>query len=115
DEAFAMVEGVLRSDAASAESGVSLSVDVVAVRTTAAAEWTPVSGGVLATVGGSLAADRVDLWRRGRRVRLPGQFRRPSRYLDPGVPDYERALARRGTTLVGTVKSGALVDVLARG
>ncbi len=44
---------------------------------------------------------------------MPVQLRRPSRYLDPGVPDYERALARRGTTLVGTVKSGALVEVLA--
>jgi competence protein ComEC len=30
------------------------------------------------------------------------------------VPDQERALARRGTTLVGTVKSAALVDVIAR-
>ncbi|MBI3491799.1 MAG: DNA internalization-related competence protein ComEC/Rec2, partial [Acidobacteria bacterium] len=40
---------------------------------------------------------------------------RPSRYLDPGVPDHERALARRGTTLVGTTKSGALIEVLARG
>jgi competence protein ComEC len=30
------------------------------------------------------------------------------------VPDNERALARRGTTLVGTVKSGALVEILAR-
>ena len=49
---------------------------------------------------------------RGRRVRLPVQLHRPSRYLDPGVPDDERALARRGTTLVGTVKSGALVEVL---
>src|SRR5690242_21536204 len=37
-----------------------------------------------------------------------------SRYLDPGVPDNERALARRGTTLVGSVKSGALVEVTAR-
>ena len=42
-------------------------------------------------------------------------LRRPSRYLDPGVPDHERALARRGTALVGTTKSGALVEVLARG
>ncbi|MGH9142199.1 MAG: DNA internalization-related competence protein ComEC/Rec2, partial [Vicinamibacterales bacterium] len=41
-------------------------------------------------------------------------LRRPSRYLDPGVPDSERALARRGTTLVGTVKSGGLVEVVAR-
>src|SRR5207249_4834501 len=35
--------------------------------------------------------------------------------LDPGVPDHEKALARRGTTLVGSVKSGALVEVLQRG
>ena len=46
---------------------------------------------------------------------MPAQLRRPSRYLDPGVPDHERALARRGTTLVGTVKSGALVDVVRHG
>jgi competence protein ComEC len=46
---------------------------------------------------------------------MPVTLRRPSRYLDPGVPDHERALARRGTTLVGTVKSGALVEVVARG
>jgi competence protein ComEC len=31
------------------------------------------------------------------------------------VPDEERALARRGTSLVGMVKSGALVEVVARG
>jgi competence protein ComEC len=74
-----------------------------------------VTGGVLLSVVGSLAASRVDEWRAGRRVRMPVALRRPSRYLDPGVPDNERALARRGTILVGTVKSGALVDVLSRG
>ena len=31
------------------------------------------------------------------------------------MPDEERALARRGTRLVGGVKSGALVEVVARG
>ncbi|PYQ68715.1 MAG: hypothetical protein DMG04_30970, partial [Acidobacteria bacterium] len=46
---------------------------------------------------------------------MPVVLRRPSRYLDPGVPDHERELARRGTTLVGTVKSGALVEIVARG
>jgi hypothetical protein len=66
------------------------------------------------TVVGSLASDRIDEWRAGRRVRFPAVLRRPSRYLDPGVPDHERALARGGTTLVGTVKSGGLVDMLAR-
>src|SRR5438067_1865005 len=46
---------------------------------------------------------------------MPVVLRRPSRYLDPGVPDHERELARRGTTLVGTVKSGSLVEIVARG
>jgi competence protein ComEC len=138
DEAFAVVEGVLRSDAARTESGVSLSVQVDGMerpegstRSAKAfafaeamadgrslaqsrlAERT--TGGILVTVVGSLAAERMGGWRAGRRVRVPVQLRRPSRYLDPGVPDHERALARRGTTLVGSVKSGALVEVLARG
>jgi competence protein ComEC len=74
-----------------------------------------VQGGILVVVVGSIAAERTGDWRAGRRVRFPVQLRRPSRYLDPGVPDHERALARRGTTLVGTVKSGALVELVARG
>jgi competence protein ComEC len=74
-----------------------------------------VEGGVLLTVVGALAADRIDQWRAGRTVRTTAQLRRPTRYLNPGVPDQERALARRGTTLVGTVKSGALVEVVQPG
>src|SRR6185295_17849419 len=58
---------------------------------------------------------RMGEWRAGRRLKVPVQLPRSSRYLDPDVPDYERALARRGTTLVGTVKSGALVELIARG
>ena len=123
DEAFAVVEGVLRADASPAESGVSLSVDVDKVWQVGQVgqvgqvrpESLAAAGGILVTVVGSLAAERIDQWRAGRRVRLPVQLRRPSRYLDPGVPDNERALARRGTTLVGSVKSGALVEVTARG
>jgi competence protein ComEC len=171
DEAFAVVQGVLRADAARTDSGVSLSVmvdgrdrqdgqdgqDGVIGRAAPAAMprglprgisdssrqqagsptrqprwgagWGPgasaekldakpaqtITGGILVTVVGALATDRIDEWRAGRRVRMPVNLRRPSRYLDPGVPDHERALARRGTTLVGTVKSGALVEVLAEG
>ena len=48
-------------------------------------------------------------------MRLPAQLRRPSRYLNPGARDDEAALALRGTTLVGTVKSAMLVQVVARG
>jgi competence protein ComEC len=109
DEAFARLEGVLRVDAAVTASGVSLSLDVDDFN------GRPVTGGVVATVVGSLGPERADAWRAGRRVRLPVQLHPPARYLDPGVPDHERALARRGTTLVGTVKSGALVEVVARG
>lgn len=120
DEAFAVVEGTLRSDASLGPSGVSLSleVDTVAGQTSRVGQigWVGrAEGGIVVTVVGALATDRIGEWRAGRRVRVPVQLRRPSRYLDPGVPDHERALARRGTTLVGTVKSGALVEVLARG
>src|SRR5206468_8157345 len=108
DEAFATVEGVLRADASPGGSGASLSVEVSGVNGQAA------QGGISVSAIGSMAAERVDQWRSGRRVRLPVTLHRPSRYLDPGVPDQERALARRGTTLVGTVKSAALVEVLAR-
>jgi competence protein ComEC len=136
DEAFAIVEGVLRADASPTGSGVSLNVWVDRLRrgpvgqagqvgqvgqVGQASEWSAkalaerATGGIVVTVVGSLAASHIDAWLTGRRVRVPATLRRPSRYLDPGVPDQERALARRGTTLVGTVKSGELVEVLARG
>ena len=104
DEAFAVVEGILRADASPSANGVSLSVAVER----------PDAGGLLVNVVGALAPPRMPEWRAGRRVRFPVQLRRPSRYLNAGVPDFERALARRGTTLVGSVKSGALIEVVAR-
>src|SRR5437762_10357075 len=75
----------------------------------------PVQGGLLVTVVGSLGPSSIDEWRAGRRVRMPVQLHRPSRYLDPGVSDSERMLARSGTTLVGSVKSGALVERIDNG
>lgn len=131
-----VLTGTLRTDAVQRETGVSLSVDVNAIRMDGldAESWSsplpreigfaassgqpidvPVRGGVLLTVSGSLARDRIAEWRAGRTVRAPAFLRRPSRYMNPGARDEERALARRGTTLVGSIKSGALVEVLARG
>jgi competence protein ComEC len=119
DDAFAFVTGALVADAAATASGVALHMEVDSIAAGSAAAGAPgaktVSGGVQLTVVGALAAERLGEWRAGRRVRLPAQLRRPSRYLDVGVPDYERLLGRRGATLVGTVKSGALVEVLQRG
>jgi competence protein ComEC len=122
DAAVAMsLVGVLREDAAVSSGGVSLSLQVdwagrarsFDERLDPAAN--PARGGVLLTIAGTLAAERAGAWRAGRTVRTVAVLRRPARYLDPGVPDLERALARRGTTLVGTVKSAALVEVTARG
>jgi competence protein ComEC len=117
DEVAVMVEGVLGSDAAPSANGVSVVVDVEAFAGLEEPRGLERStrGRVLLTITGSLASDRMEEWRAGRRVRMPALLRRPARYLNPGVPDGERALARRGITLVGTVKSGALVEVRARG
>ncbi|MBS1820132.1 MAG: DNA internalization-related competence protein ComEC/Rec2 [Acidobacteria bacterium] len=122
DTAPVVVTGVLRTDAAVTAGGaVSLAVDAEWVgRLSSSArdidvDTNPVRGGVLLTVLGSLGREHLAEWTAGRRVRAPADLRRPARYLDPGVPDQERALARRGVSLVGTVKSAALVTVLERG
>jgi competence protein ComEC len=132
--AFAIVTGVLRADAVQRPSGVSLSLDVLAVDRPEFSD--PASrggpepalqarkssllgraslGGLQLTVNGELARGRLGDWRAGRTIQAPAQLRRPSRYLNPGVPDDERALARRGTALVGSVKSAALVELVAPG
>ena len=124
DEAAMTVTGQLRTDASLGASGITLSVEVDGVegaalhfreRGGAHREARLLLGGILVTFVGTIARDRLDKWHAGHRVPMPVQLRRPTRYLDPGVLDDERALARRGTTLVGTVKSGALVDVVSRG
>jgi competence protein ComEC len=120
------VTGILRADAAARERGVSLSLQATSMRPQASEASSPadglpadseiaVEGGVLLTVAGALARERMSEWRAGRLVRVQAQLRRPTRYRNPGAPDEERALARRGTTLVGSVKSGLLVEVLADG
>jgi competence protein ComEC len=48
-------------------------------------------------------------------VRVPALLRRPARYLNEGLPDQERVLARRGISLVGTIKSASLVEVVEQG
>jgi competence protein ComEC len=107
DEAV-LLEGVLREDASPGAFGISLTIDVRSIE--AALRREPLAGGVRVTVGGTLVHGRVAGWRAGRTVRMPALLRRPSVYFNPGVPDDRRALARRGIVLVGSVKSGALVE-----
>ena len=75
----------------------------------------PGGGGALIGVGGALESDRISQWRAGRRVRFPATLRKPTRYLNPGVPDAERQFAWRGTSLVGSVKSDRLIELLTYG
>lgn len=114
ESAPAVLIGTLRDDAAVLGYGVQLTLDVQGARVGGSA---PVraEGGVRLTVGGALAADAVAEWRAGRLVRLPAALRRPITFSNPGVPDGARAMARRGLVLNGSVKSAALVEVIARG
>lgn len=103
------LEGRLREDAAVTARGVSLLLDADRVGGVDA------PGGVRLSVAGSIAPGAAVEWTRGRRVRVRAQLRRPAAHRNPGIPDEVRALARRGICLVGSVKSGALVEVVAPG
>jgi len=107
------LEGRLRADAAVTAGGIGLDLDVLALGARGAS--TPTSGGARLTVSGEMAAMRAGEWRAGRMVNLPAQLREATRYRNPGVADGRLALARRGTILVGSAKSAALVETTARG
>jgi competence protein ComEC len=105
--------GRLREDAALFDGYISLRVDAIAVRRRDA--WLAVAGGVTVSVSGEAAVSRAREWRGGRVVRLPVIFRRPARFLDDGVADFERQAALGGTALLASAKSGLLIDVVHRG
>lgn len=106
-----VIEGRLRDDAAPSASNVTLRVEVERVTIGHAAR--SVAGGIAVGVGGASHTAHLAEWTAGRRIRAPVLLRRPARYLNHGLGDQERALARRGVTLIGTIKSASLVEVLA--
>jgi competence protein ComEC len=103
------LEGTLREDASVTPYGASFAMVVERVDAMGTA------GGVRLSIGGSLAAAASGQWRRGRRVRVVALLRFPTAYRNPGASDEIRSLARRGVCLVGSVKSAALVEVIAHG
>jgi competence protein ComEC len=113
DHAPFLVRAQLREDAAIREDYVSLRVNVLALEV--GGRWRSVDGGTTLTVSGEAAAARAADWRAGRLLELRATFRRPARYLNDGVADFERQLALDGTTLFGSVKSALLVDIVRRG
>lgn len=114
-EAPVVLEGVLRDDAAVTAAGVSMTVDVHRIAVGSGEHFRGTAGGVRVSVGGASAAGRQDEWRGGRAIRASVWLRKPTGYGDPGVGDDVRSLARRGVVLLGTVKSGALVEPGGRG
>jgi competence protein ComEC len=75
----------------------------------------PAHGGVRLSVGGATAPGMASQWRAGRVIEAPASFRRPARYLNDGVPDFERDLALDGVALHAGVKSALLVEVVEHG
>jgi len=107
------VRALLLEDASRGSDFTTLQAAVTSVRLRGV--WRRVTGNVSLTVGGRLSPDHAGEWRAGRSVEAAVTFRRPARYLNEGVPDFERDLALAGTTLFGSVKSGLLVDLQANG
>jgi len=108
-----VLEGVLRDDAVPSEFGVTCALDVGSV--VRAGGPVPMRGGVRLTIAGLDTPAARHAWRAGRLVRVTATLRRPLPYRNFGTPDQELRLAWRGTRLFGSVKSTALVEVLARG
>ena len=108
-----LTRALLTEDASPRDGYVSLRAEVHALSIRGA--WQPVEGAVTVSVGGAATLDRVLAWRAGRTIEAPIAFRRPARFLNDGVPDFERELALDGTALLGSVKSALLVDLVATG
>jgi competence protein ComEC len=104
---------LLTEDASSTGTATTLRAHVLAVRLHDA--WIASDGGVVLSVGGLVTAKRAGEWRRGRTIEAPIAFRRPARYLDDGVADFERQEAVDGVTLLGSIKSGLLIEIVRRG
>ena len=108
-----LARAILAEDASPRDGFVSLRADVDALWIRGS--WHPVDGAVTVSVGGASSLDRVLAWRAGRTIQAPVTFRRPARFLNDGVPDFERGLALDGTALLGSVKSALLVDLVSDG
>ena len=108
-----VVEGRLVKDATLTDYGASLSI--AAAQLHASGVTVAVTDGIRAAVGGQFVDDRLGTWTKHRRVRIPLTLRPVARYDNPGVPNQQRTSMWRGTSLLASVKSGLLVEVVERG
>jgi competence protein ComEC len=108
------VTGRLRQDATTTPFGVVAVADVSSIRTGGGAERI-VGGGVRVSIGGAFASSRARAWTQGRTVTFSTTLRDPIGYRNIGVADDRERLMRDRIALLGSVKSGTLVRVAARG
>lgn len=92
-----VIEGTLRRDASRGDTGVRLDVQLPDAR-------------VLINVGGELALPAMRAWTAGRRVRMPARLRVPAVTKNPGAPGVRWQQLTRPFDLIGTVKSGSLIE-----
>ena len=106
----AIVHGRIAADAAVAENGTRLSIDVESLYSEGA--WRAISGRVLAHVNGTPGADRAAEWTAGRHLAAPVLLRDPQLLRNPGGPGERWNQLHRTIDLVGTIKSSVLVGVV---
>jgi competence protein ComEC len=103
----------LSEDASQADDVTTMRARILAVRIPG--QWHTVDGGLFISVAGAAARREGTEWVAGRTLEMPVTFRRPARFLNDGVPDFERDLALDGTTLFASTKSGLLIKIVDRG
>lgn len=108
DEAVTL-HGTLLEDAATADIGVRVAIDVD--RVLVGESWQTTRGRLQAHVSGELAPARAADWVEGRPITVPVVLRRPQIFRNPGSADQSWQQLRRSTDLIGTIKSASLVSV----
>ena len=103
----------LTEDASPTADVTTMRARVLAARI--AGQWHMTDGGLLISVGGAASRRHGTEWVAGRTLEVAASFRRPARFLNDGVPDFERDLALDGTTLFASAKSGLLIEVSEHG
>ena len=107
-----LLEGRLQADATATNYGVILRLAIGRIGLAGALQ--PTAGSVRLSVSGRRWPERLAGWRVGRVVRVHATLRAPAAYRNPGVADQARRQAMQGTALLGSVKSGLLVELVRR-
>ncbi len=106
-----LVRGTLLADASVSGTGVRLLVEADHIKTEGAqGRWRPLHGRLQVNVGGARAQARAADWTAGRAIEAPMVLREPQVPRNPDSPSPTWTRLRRAVNLLGTAKSGLLVE-----